>query len=96
LREELVVENKVVRIGIVVDALQYFAIVSSVTGMIFRQLLVHQNILRQRQETVRDVFVHGHAAFERALPRILDPMTTGYTSLAIRYAIEWMSLGVYW
>jgi len=69
--QELVVENKVVRIGIVVEAFQNFAVVGAISGMVFRQFLVHQHILRERQETVGDVFVNRHAAGERAFAQ--DP-----------------------
>ncbi len=63
--------------------------------MIFRKLGIHNNILQKSESTVGNVLYDGHAAFQRPFPKIREPNTTWYKSLASRFAIAGMSFGVY-
>lgn len=66
LRKHLVVEHKIVGVGLVVDGLNDLFRKRAVTGVIFREFLIDQNVLSKRQATVENVLVHGHSSTQRA------------------------------
>jgi len=66
LQNDLVVEYKIVGVAVVVDATQDIRSKGPVAGVVFREFEPHQQILASGKHTVKNVFVEGHAALERA------------------------------
>ena len=64
LREHFVVEDEVVAIGFEGKGFEDAAREGAVTGVIFREFVVHHEILKQGEDAVGDVFVKRHAARE--------------------------------
>ena len=62
LRDELVVEDEIVGEPIELHFFEQRARIGAITGVIFRQLRSHQNVLRDSQEPIGDVLPPGHAA----------------------------------
>jgi hypothetical protein len=73
LGEHLVVEDEIVGISVVVDVFEHFAGKGPVTGMVFGEFGADENVLTQRQDAVKDVFIPWHSAFQR--PATKDPGT---------------------
>src|SRR5215471_16211266 len=62
LGEHFIIEDKVIGVRVQRQRLQYFSIKRTITGVIFGELVVQQEILDQRQYTIRDVLVQRHSA----------------------------------
>src|ERR1700676_3546778 len=66
LRQHLVVKNEVIVVAVQRKCFQNLSGERSVTGVIFRKLIIQQNILKKCEESIRDVFVEGHTTLQRA------------------------------
>ena len=67
LGDNLVVEDEIIRQHVEVDAPQHLARIGPIAGMVFRQLVAHQQVLEEGEAAVGDILVDRHASFQRAL-----------------------------
>lgn len=71
LGEHFIVENEIIRIGFKGNGAKHLATESPVARMVFREFIIDQYILEQREEAVCPIFVDRHASAQGAFSQ--DP-----------------------
>ena len=82
LRNHFIVKNEIIGIFLKGNFLKHFARIRSKAGMIFGQLLVHKQVLHERQEAIREIFVSRHSAGKRTVSQNAGPKHNGIQSIA--------------
>ncbi len=67
LGQNFVVENEIIRILVIIDRFEGFPAVCAVTGVVFGEFLSEQDVLDQRQNPIRHIFIDRHSACNRIL-----------------------------
>src|SRR5438132_1525165 len=80
LRENLVVENKIIGIFEQRKIQQYLGAEGAVPGVVFGELDSQEKILESSQEAVGDVFVERHTAAKRLASKVFSALYAGSTT----------------
>src|SRR5690606_30872398 len=67
LRPHFVVENKIITVAGEIDTSQYLSRESPVAGVVFAEFFTEHNVFKQGQQTVENVLIKRHPAFQGAV-----------------------------